>query len=128
VAADLLVRLGDHVLSPAQVREVVELLADDPMARHLSCDDLLTALDMAPGACGAEGLHHMSGTALDELCMQVAGDPGNAKQRKKFHAGKRGLLKYFVGEVMRTTRGTADPQAVTEAMERALDADADAAD
>jgi aspartyl-tRNA(Asn)/glutamyl-tRNA(Gln) amidotransferase subunit B len=38
----------------------------------------------------------------------------------KFRAGNEGIFKFFVGQVMRTTRGQADPQVVNDTLRRLL--------
>ena len=38
----------------------------------------------------------------------------------KFRAGNEGIFKFFVGQVMRATRGQADPQVVNETLRRLL--------
>ncbi len=38
----------------------------------------------------------------------------------KFRAGNEGVLKFFVGQVMRATRGQANPQLVNDTVKRLL--------
>jgi aspartyl-tRNA(Asn)/glutamyl-tRNA(Gln) amidotransferase subunit B len=38
----------------------------------------------------------------------------------KFRSGNEGVFKFFVGQVMRATRGQADPQAVNDTLRRLL--------
>jgi Asp-tRNA(Asn)/Glu-tRNA(Gln) amidotransferase B subunit len=47
----------------------------------------------------------------------VAKSPDNAV---KYRAGNEGVFKFFVGLVMRETRGQANPQAVNEILKRVL--------
>jgi aspartyl-tRNA(Asn)/glutamyl-tRNA(Gln) amidotransferase subunit B len=37
-----------------------------------------------------------------------------------YKSGNEGVFKFFVGQVMRATRGQADPQAVNETLRRLL--------
>ncbi len=42
---------------------------------------------------------------------------------EKYRSGNEGVFKFFVGQVMRETRGQANPQLVNEVVKRMLDAD-----
>jgi aspartyl-tRNA(Asn)/glutamyl-tRNA(Gln) amidotransferase subunit B len=44
----------------------------------------------------------------------------NPENVAKFRAGNEGMFKFFVGQVMRATRGQADPQVVNETLRRLL--------
>ena len=47
----------------------------------------------------------------------VAKSPDNVA---KYKSGNEGVFKFFVGQVMRETRGQANPQLVNEVMKRVL--------
>jgi aspartyl-tRNA(Asn)/glutamyl-tRNA(Gln) amidotransferase subunit B len=55
-------------------------------------------------------LERIARTVLDK-------NPDNAA---KYRAGNEGVLKFFIGQVMRETRGQADPLVITEIMKRLL--------
>jgi Asp-tRNA(Asn)/Glu-tRNA(Gln) amidotransferase B subunit len=40
---------------------------------------------------------------------------------EKYRSGNEGVFKFFVGQVMRETRGQANPQLVNEVVKRVLD-------
>jgi aspartyl-tRNA(Asn)/glutamyl-tRNA(Gln) amidotransferase subunit B len=67
----------------------------------------------------AEGMGQISDAALIERVSRevIARSPENAA---KFRAGAEGVFKYFVGQVMRETRGQANPQLVNETLRRLL--------
>jgi aspartyl-tRNA(Asn)/glutamyl-tRNA(Gln) amidotransferase subunit B len=64
----------------------------------------------------AEGLAQISDTsAIEQVAREViAKNPENVA---KYKAGNEGVFKFFVGQVMRATRGQADPQLVNEIVE-----------
>jgi aspartyl-tRNA(Asn)/glutamyl-tRNA(Gln) amidotransferase subunit B len=66
-----------------------------------------------------EGLAQINdSTALERIAREViARNPGNVT---KYRAGNEGVFKFFVGQVMRETRGQANPQLVNEILKRAL--------
>ena len=67
----------------------------------------------------AEGLGaQVSDTAIEQAAREViAKNPDNVA---KYKSGNEGVFKFFVGQVMKATRGQADPQAVNEIVRRLL--------
>jgi aspartyl-tRNA(Asn)/glutamyl-tRNA(Gln) amidotransferase subunit B len=67
----------------------------------------------------AEGLSQITDTsAIEKIAREVvAKSPDNVA---KYRAGNEGVFKFFVGQVMRETRGQANPQAVNEIVKRVL--------
>jgi aspartyl-tRNA(Asn)/glutamyl-tRNA(Gln) amidotransferase subunit B len=67
----------------------------------------------------AEGLAQISDTsAIEQAAREViAKNPENVA---KYKAGNEGVFKFFVGQVMRATRGQANPQAVNDILRRLL--------
>jgi aspartyl-tRNA(Asn)/glutamyl-tRNA(Gln) amidotransferase subunit B len=67
----------------------------------------------------AEGLGQIADSgAIEKIAREVvAKSPENAA---KYRAGNEGVFKFFVGQVMRETRGQANPQTVNEILKRVL--------
>src|SRR5271155_2003364 len=67
----------------------------------------------------AEGLAQITDAgAIEKIALGViAGSPDNVA---KYRAGNEGVFKFFVGQVMRETRGQANPQIVNEILKRLL--------
>jgi aspartyl-tRNA(Asn)/glutamyl-tRNA(Gln) amidotransferase subunit B len=67
----------------------------------------------------AENLGQINDTsAIEQAAREViAKNPENVA---KFKAGNEGVFKFFVGQVMRATRGQANPQAVNDILRRLL--------
>jgi aspartyl-tRNA(Asn)/glutamyl-tRNA(Gln) amidotransferase subunit B len=67
----------------------------------------------------AEGFAQLTDTgAIEKIAREVvAKSPGNVA---KYRAGNEGVFKFFVGQVMRETRGQANPQAVNDILKRVL--------
>ena len=56
--------------------------------------------------------------AIEKIARAVvAKSPDNVA---KYRAGNEGVFKFFVGQVMRETRGQANPQIVNEILKRVL--------
>jgi len=67
----------------------------------------------------AEGLGQISdASAIEKIARAVtAKSPDNVA---KYRSGNEGVFKFFVGQVMRETRGQANPQLVNEVLKRVL--------
>jgi len=67
----------------------------------------------------AEGFSQVSDSGeIERWCREVIEkNPDNAA---KYRAGNEGVFKFFVGQVMRASRGQANPQAVNDALKRLL--------
>jgi aspartyl-tRNA(Asn)/glutamyl-tRNA(Gln) amidotransferase subunit B len=67
----------------------------------------------------ADGLAQITDTAPIEKAAReiIAKNPDNVA---KYRAGNEGVFKFFVGQVMRETRGQANPQAVNDILKKIL--------
>ena len=67
----------------------------------------------------SEGLRKIDDTsAIERLCREaIAASPENAA---KYRAGNQNVFNHFVGQVMKASRGQANPQAVQETLRRLL--------
>ncbi len=67
----------------------------------------------------AEGYSQISDTAeIERIARAILAK--NAENAAKYRGGNEGVFKFFVGQVMRETRGQANPQAVNEILKRIL--------
>jgi aspartyl-tRNA(Asn)/glutamyl-tRNA(Gln) amidotransferase subunit B len=67
----------------------------------------------------AEGFQTLSDAGeIARVCREVI--EKNPDNVAKFRGGNEGVFKFFVGQVMRATRGQADPQAVNDTLRRLL--------
>ncbi len=103
--ADLLVRVDQGKISGKQAKEVYAAIA---------------GTDQSPDA------------VIEELGMQQVSDPGaieaiigqvverSPKQAEQLRAGKASLMGFFVGQVMKETKGAANPQLVNDLLKKRL--------
>jgi aspartyl-tRNA(Asn)/glutamyl-tRNA(Gln) amidotransferase subunit B len=67
----------------------------------------------------AEGLGaQVSDVAIKEAALEVISQ--NPDNVAKFKSGNEGVFKFFVGQVMKVTRGQANPQAVNDILRKLL--------
>jgi aspartyl-tRNA(Asn)/glutamyl-tRNA(Gln) amidotransferase subunit B len=57
-------------------------------------------------------------SALEKIIDEVVA--ANPKQLEQYHAGKKTMLGYFVGQVMKASKGQANPQLVNELLTKKL--------
>jgi len=67
----------------------------------------------------AEGLGaQVSSDSLEQIAREVI--EKNPDNVAKYKSGNQGVFKFFVGQVIKATRGQADPQAVNELLKKLL--------
>lgn len=109
--------------SPAQVAGVLALV-DKGTISGKQAKELYAKLRESPGADPAAlvaslGMAQVSDpAAIEAACAKVVAD--NPKQAEQWRAGKKGVFGFFVGQVMKATKGSANPKLVNETLERLL--------
>jgi len=116
------VQAGDLKLTPAYLAEIIKLV-DSGSVNTSTGKSLLSKVEESGGApteiVQSEGLSQVSDQgAIQSVCAQVIAE--NPDQVAAYQGGKLGLIGWFVGQVMRKTRGKADPQLVRAALEELL--------
>ncbi len=105
--AQLVTRIADGTISGRGAKAVFEAL----WAGEGEVDALIDSL----------GLRQISDTgALDAICAEVMA--ANPQQLAQYRAGKDKLLGFFVGQVMKATGGSANPQEVNRLLRTKLQA------
>jgi aspartyl-tRNA(Asn)/glutamyl-tRNA(Gln) amidotransferase subunit B len=129
ISVELLRRLNDAAKNiaecPVEPTALAELLAKIEKGEITTASGkkvFATMFDTGKRAAeiiAAEGLAQITDiSAIEKIAREVMGkSPDNVA---KYRAGNEGVFKYFVGQVMRETRGQANPQAVNEILKRVL--------
>jgi aspartyl-tRNA(Asn)/glutamyl-tRNA(Gln) amidotransferase subunit B len=129
ISVELLRRLNDAGKSiedcPVLPKALAELLAKIESGGITAASGkkvFATMFDTGRSAAdiiAAEGLAQISDTgAIEKIAREiVAKSPDNVA---KYRSGNEGVFKFFVGQVMRETRGQANPQIVNEIVRRVL--------
>ncbi len=69
----------------------------------------------------AQGLAQMTDPGMIEaVCKKIIADPAMQKQVEKYRAGNENLLGFFVGSVMKETKGKANPELVSTLLRQLL--------
>ena len=56
--------------------------------------------------------------AIEEIVRRIV--EASPKQAEQLQSGKLGLMGFFVGQVMKETKGSANPQIVNDALKKVL--------
>ena len=112
-------------LSAASLAALVDLIGEGVISGKIAKDLLLMLLGDDRGAdpralVEARGLRQVTDAGAIDAAVDavIAANPDKAEQAK----AKPGMLGWFVGQVMKSTGGKANPQAVSEALKRRLGA------
>jgi aspartyl-tRNA(Asn)/glutamyl-tRNA(Gln) amidotransferase subunit B len=109
-------------VSPVALAELVSLVESGKITVAIGKRVFATMFDTGRSAAeivAAEGLGaQLSVAAIEQAAREViAKNPDNVA---KYKAGNEGVFKFFVGQVMKATRGQANPQAVNEIVRELL--------
>jgi len=109
-------------VSPAALAELVKLVESGKITAAIGKKVFAKMFESGRGAAeivAAEGLGaQVSETAIEQAaCDVIAKNPDNVA---KFKSGNEGVFMFFVGQVMKATRGQANPQAVNDILRKLL--------
>jgi aspartyl-tRNA(Asn)/glutamyl-tRNA(Gln) amidotransferase subunit B len=109
-------------VSPAALGELVKLVESGKITGAIGKKVFATMFESGRGAAeivAAEGLGQTVDTSAIEAAARevIAKNPENVA---KFRSGNEGVFKFFVGQVMKATRGQANPQAINEVVRKLL--------
>ena len=110
-------------ISAAHLGELVSLINQGELSGKLAKEILPKMFETsdAPSVImEREGLKQISDTgALEKIAEEVIA--ANPKQVEQYKAGKTALLGFLVGQVMKASRGQANPAAVNEVLKKKLE-------
>jgi aspartyl-tRNA(Asn)/glutamyl-tRNA(Gln) amidotransferase subunit B len=126
---ELLRRLNDSgkeisasPVSPSSLAELLSLVDSGKITGAIGKKVFAAMFDTGRSAAdivAAEGLGaQVSSDAIEQAAREViARNPDNVA---KFKAGNEGVFKFFVGQVMKATKGQANPQAINDTLRKLL--------
>ena len=116
-------REGEIKLAPANLAVLVKLVQDGALSRNQAKTVLEKALSTGEDPAvivEREGLKQVSDAgALEPIVDGVIA--ANPQKLEEYRAGRKGLLGFFVGQVMLATKGQGNPQLVQEIVKRKLE-------
>jgi aspartyl-tRNA(Asn)/glutamyl-tRNA(Gln) amidotransferase subunit B len=129
IQTELLRRLNDtgteisaSSITPAALAELVQLVESGQITAASGKKVFAKMFESgAPAAriIASEGLSQISDAGeIEKICREVI--EKNPENAAKYRAGNLGVFQFFVGQVMRASRGQANPQTVNETLKRLL--------
>jgi aspartyl-tRNA(Asn)/glutamyl-tRNA(Gln) amidotransferase subunit B len=110
---------------PVTARQLAELLrlVDEGAISGKQAKDVyakVASTDRSPrDVVGELGMQQVSDSgAIEAICRQVV--EKNPKQAEQLRGGKTAVMGFFVGQVMKETKGSANPQVVNDALKKVL--------
>jgi len=113
---------AEFPVTPAAFASLLKMIDEKKITAAMGKKILPQMFGSGRGAAeivAAEGLQRIDDISeIERLCREaLAASPDNAA---KLRAGNQGVFNYFVGQVMRASRGQANPQVVQETLRRLL--------
>jgi aspartyl-tRNA(Asn)/glutamyl-tRNA(Gln) amidotransferase subunit B len=116
--------LADFPLKASQIAEIIQLIQSGSINHSIASQKLFPAFINSPESSAQEIVERLnlatsSDTGfIEELVQQVLGE--FPEKVAEFKGGKTGLLGMFVGEVMKRSKGKADPKTTSEWVNKML--------
>ncbi|MBM3737722.1 MAG: Asp-tRNA(Asn)/Glu-tRNA(Gln) amidotransferase subunit GatB [Acidobacteria bacterium] len=114
--------LADSPVSAEQLGELVALIAKGGISGKLAKEifpKMWSTGESAAVIVEREGLRQISDTgAIEKIIAEVIA--ANPKQVDQYRGGKTAVIGFLVGQVMKASRGQANPQLVNDLMKKAL--------
>lgn len=115
--------VNDTKLTPANLVELVNLIEKGTISNNIGKQIIFTMLKEGTNASEIiekQGLSQISDEgALKEIVQKVV--TSNPEQVTSYKSGKTQLFGFFVGQVMKETKGRANPQTVNSLLKEMLD-------
>lgn len=115
--------IADSPVSPDDLGDLIDLVADGTLSGRLAKEvfDAMFESGRPPGEIVEErGLEQVSDRGeIEALVDTVVGE--NADKVEEYRAGKEKLFGFFVGQVMKASRGRANPKVVNDILRQKLD-------
>ncbi len=114
--------ISQSPVSPQHLGELLKLVGAGEISNKLAkeiFEKMFSTGEAAPVIIEREGLKQISDTgALEKIVDAVIA--ANPKQLEQYRSGKTTVMGFFVGQIMRATKGQADPAAVNELLKKKL--------
>lgn len=115
--------INDSKLTPANLVELVNLIEKGTISNNIGKQIIFTMLKEGTSAqeiVEKQGLSQISDEgALKEIVQKIVSS--NPEQVSAYKAGKTQLFGFFVGQVMKETKGRANPKTINELLKALLD-------
>lgn len=119
---ELKIQAGELLLTPQYLADIIKLVDANSVntSTGKTLVDKVQQTGESPGKIvEVDGLAQVTDiSAIREVCLKIIAE--NPAQVETYQKGKTSLIGWFVGQVMRETRGKADPQVARTLLEELL--------
>ena len=116
--------ISDSPISAAALAELLTFVEKGTLSGKMAKEvfaRMFSSGERAPTIIEREGMTQISdAAAIERICREVIA--AHPAQYAEYKSGKSALLAFFIGQVMRATRGQANPQLVNETLKKLLQA------
>ncbi|MDY6959296.1 MAG: hypothetical protein SVK08_09080 [Halobacteriota archaeon] len=115
-------KFGIDSISPEDMIAILRMLIDDEITEKGAIEIIRTMLDeggVPSEIVKSKGLGKVESDAVSIAVDEAIGE--NGKAIEDFRNGKKGALNFLVGQVMKKTRGAADPADVQKLLKKRLE-------
>ena len=116
------IEISDTKLTPENLAELISLIEKKTISNNIGKQiiiDMMKDGTKASEIVDKRGLSQISDEgAIKEICQKVV--DSNPDNVEKYKSGKTQLLGFFVGQVMKETKGRANPKVVNDLMKEIL--------
>ncbi len=115
-------KIGTFIVSPERLSRLLSLIENDTISGKIAksvFEDMIATGDEAEKIISDKGLTQVSDASAIEAMIDrvIAGNPGSVQDYK---SGKAKALGFLVGQVMKESKGKANPQLVNEILLKKL--------
>ena len=114
--------INETKLTPENLVELISLIEKSTISNNIGKQiiiDMLKDGEKASAIVDKKGLSQITDTgAIKEICQKIV--DANPNQVEAYKGGKNQLFGFFVGQVMKETKGRANPQTVNQLLKEIL--------
>jgi len=122
VVGEQKINIDDFPIAPENLAKMIALIADGTISSKIAkevFEEMLKSNEDPKAIVQKKGLIQLSDpAAIGKVIDEIIG--ANAAQVEKFKAGNEKVFGFFVGEVMKVTKGKANPKIVNDLLKQKL--------
>jgi len=118
--------IDEYPVTPEMLAELLNLIQDGTINRKIAKDifpEMIAEKKRAKDLIKQKGIRQLSDTSEIEAVVQKVVDD-NPKEVVRYRSGDNKLIGFFVGQVMKLTKGKANPKLVNDAIRKLIQDDA----
>ena len=124
VVSEKNISIQDFPITSSNIGKLVSLIDNGTISSKLAKDvfeEMLNINEDPKSIVERKGLVQVSDSnEIEKIVKEIVENPSNKEQVTKYLSGNEKVLAFFVGEVMKATKGKANPKVVNEVLRKYL--------